>query len=96
MALFVISWTDRTPDGSAIRAATREAHLAFLGSHPGVVKVGGPFLDETGAMTGSMLVVDLEDMAAAQAFHEADPYKAAGLFETASIRPWKATVGGLA
>ena len=94
MALFVNSWLDRE-DGLPIRLATREAHLKYVADHPGVVKLAGPFLDGD-QMAGSMLIVEAEDLAAAQAFHDADPYKAAGLFETSSVRPWRVTVGGLA
>ncbi|MBX3481280.1 MAG: YciI family protein [Caulobacter sp.] len=95
MALFVISWRDRE-GGLPIRLATREAHLAYVAARPGVVRLGGPYLSEAGEMAGSMLVIEAEDLAAAQAFHDADPYKAAGLFETSSVTPWRVTVGGLA
>ena len=95
MALFIISWLDK-PGALDIRLATREAHLAYVADHPGVVRLGGPYLSEDGAMAGSMLIVEAEDLATAQAFHDADPYKAAGLFETSTVRPWRVTVGGLA
>ncbi len=95
MTLFIISWLDK-PGALDIRLATREAHLAYVADHPGVVRLGGPYLSEDGAMAGSMLIVEAEDLAAAHAFHDADPYKAAGLFETSTVRPWRVTVGGLA
>lgn len=94
MALFVISWLDRE-DGLPIRLATREAHLQYIGEHREMVKLAGPFLDGD-QMAGSMLIVEADDQAAAQAFHDADPYKAAGLFETSRVMPWRLTVGGLA
>jgi hypothetical protein len=40
-------------------------------------------------MTGSVLMLDLADRAAADAFAEGDPYARAGLFESVVIRPWK-------
>jgi uncharacterized protein YciI len=46
-------------------------------------------------MAGSMLIVELPDMAAAEAFAEADPYARAGLFERVEIRAWRPTVGAL-
>jgi uncharacterized protein YciI len=95
MSLFVISWLDRE-DGLAVRLATREAHLAYVAAHPGVVRLGGPFLSEEGDMAGSMLVIEAESLEAAQAFHDADPYRAAGLFETSTVRPWRVTIGGFA
>jgi len=94
MALFVISWLDRE-GGLPIRLATREAHLKYVADRPGMVKLGGPFLNGD-EMAGSMLIVEAEDLAAAQAFHDADPYKLAGLFESSTVRPWRVTVGGLA
>ncbi len=94
MALFVISWLDRE-GGLPIRLATREAHLAYVADHPGVVKLGGPYLNGDD-MAGSMIIIEAEDLAAAQAFHDNDPYKAAGLFETSTVRPWRITIGGLA
>lgn len=95
MALFIISWTDKS-GGLPLRMATREAHLAYVAANPGVVKLGGPYLSAAGEMEGSMLIVEAEDLAAAQAFHDGDPYKTAGLFEASTVRPWRVTVGGLA
>ncbi len=94
MPLFVIQWADK-PDHLPVRMANREAHLAYA-AEQGCVRLGGPFLDEGGQMAGSMLVIEVEDMAAAKAFHAADPYKLAGLFETSEIKPWRATVGAIA
>jgi uncharacterized protein len=76
--------------------ATREAHFAYAGNQPaGFVRLGGPFLDEKGDMAGSLIVIEAADMAAAEAFSLADPYRKAGLFERVEIRPWKATFGEL-
>jgi uncharacterized protein YciI len=94
LALFIISWMDK-PGGLPVRMATREAHLAYVAANPGVVRLGGPFLDG-GDMAGSMLIVEAENLEAAQAFHDGDPYKAAGLFETSTVKPWRVTVGALA
>lgn len=92
MPLFVIAWTDR-PGHLETRLKNREAHLAHVAAHQPMVRLGGPFLDEEGAMTGSMLICEAEDIEAVRAFHEADPYKAAGLIGAVEIRPWRVTVG---
>jgi len=42
-----------------------------------------------------MLIVEAEDLAAAQAFADADPYAAAGLFEQVEVRAWRPTIGAL-
>ena len=95
MALFVLTCIDK-PNALDLRMATREAHFAYAGGMPaGFVRLGGPFLDEKGDMAGSLIIIEVADLAAAQAWHEADPYKLAGLFERVEIRPWRATFGEL-
>ncbi len=92
MALFAVICIDK-PDSLALRMANREAHFAYIGEHPEVLKMGGPFLDDAGAMAGSLMIIETADMAAAQAFCAADPYRKAGLFQSVDIRPWKHTAG---
>jgi hypothetical protein len=94
MALFIIQWKDKA-GGLDLRLATREAHLAYVNGKPGVVRLGGPFLDGAGNMAGSMMIVEAADLAAAHAFHDADPYKLAGLFESSKVEPWRVTLGAL-
>ena len=94
MPLFVISWMDK-PDSLELRMATRDAHFAHIARHVDKVRVGGPFLDDEGRMTGSMIVFEAESLDEARAFHASDPYNQAGLFETSEIRPWRATVGAV-
>jgi uncharacterized protein len=95
MAFFVLTCIDK-PNALALRMATREAHFAYAGGMPaGFIRLGGPFLDEKGDMAGSLIIIEAADMAAAEAFSLADPYRKAGLFERVEIRPWKATFGEL-
>ncbi|HEY1750369.1 MAG TPA: YciI family protein [Caulobacteraceae bacterium] len=95
MGLFVLVCIDK-PDALALRLATREAHFAYANSLPaGFIRLGGPFLDQRGDMAGSLIVIDAEDLTAAEAFSHNDPYRKAGLFERVEIRPWKATFGEL-
>jgi uncharacterized protein YciI len=95
MPLFVAVCIDK-PDSLELRMATREAHFAYIRSHPGVLKLGGPFLDEKGDMAGSLIIFEAEDLAAAQAFNREDPYTKAGLFERVEIRPFRVTAGAIA
>ncbi|MFE3836737.1 YciI family protein [Pseudogemmobacter sonorensis] len=74
------------------RKANRDAHLAYL-SDTGVVEMAGPFLDDQGGMTGSLLVLDVPDLAAARAWAAGDPYAGAGLFQSVEIREWKKVIG---
>lgn len=88
---FAIICRDK-PGALEIRKATREAHLAYL-QETGAVVMAGPFLNESDEMTGSLLIIEAEDLSAARAWAEGDPYYKAGLFETVTIDSWKKTVG---
>ncbi len=88
--LFALITRDR-PGALDIRMANREAHLAYIES-TGVVAMAGPFIGAEG-MDGSMIVLDVEDMAAAEAWAADDPYAKADLFEEITIRQWKKVVG---
>ena len=92
MPLFVMFCVDK-PGALDLRMATREAHLAYMRDKAGMVKVGGPMLDDAGGMAGSLLIVEAADKAAAVALNASDPYTLAGLWERVDIKPFKATVG---
>lgn len=74
------------------RLDNRDAHLAYI-KETGVVEMAGPLLDETEQMCGSMIVLEVEDLAAAQAWADADPYAAAGLFDSVTLQAWKKVIG---
>ncbi|RAP42271.1 hypothetical protein BYZ73_05785 [Rhodovulum viride] len=74
------------------RKANRDAHLAYV-AETGVVAQAGPFLDEAGEMCGSLVILDVGDKAAAEAWAANDPYAGAGLFESVSVQAWKKVVG---
>ena len=80
------------PGALQIRKDTREAHLEYI-SDTGVVLMAGPFLGEGGEMDGSLVILDVADMAAARDWAENDPYARAGLFESVEIRAWKRLIG---
>ena len=74
------------------RLDNREARLAYI-AETGVVEMAGPFLDDDGQMCGSLIVLDVEDMAAAQAWADNDPYAKAGLFAEVKLQAWKKVIG---
>ncbi|NIZ09581.1 YciI family protein [Pseudooceanicola sp. HF7] len=80
------------PGALETRKQNREAHLAYV-AETGVVTLGGPFLDDEGAMCGSLMVLDLPDRAAVEAWAEGDPYAKAGLFASVEISDWKKVIG---
>jgi hypothetical protein len=80
------------PGHEPLRQATREAHLAYI-RQTGVVEMAGPFLSPEGGMTGSLVVLEVPDLAAARAWAADDPYAKAGLFASVDIRAWKKVIG---
>ena len=55
--------------------------------------MAGPFLDTDGQMCGSLIVLDVDDMAAAQTWADNDPYNKAGLFASMELTAWKKVIG---
>jgi len=80
------------PDALELRKANREAHVAYLKSSDAVVQAG-PFLSNTGDMCGSLIILDVPHMEAAQAFAAGDPYGKAGLFDRVELRQWNKVLG---
>ena len=73
------------------RLDNRTAHLAHIEAS-GVVEMAGPFLSD-GQMTGSLVILNVETLAEAQAWADADPYAKAGLFESVTLSEWKKVIG---
>lgn len=74
------------------RLENRAAHVEYLKS-TGVVAMAGPLLDDAGEMCGSLIILDVADMAAAEAFADGDPYGKAGLFESVTLDAWNKVIG---
>jgi uncharacterized protein YciI len=82
--LYVLYMEDR-PRSAEIRAAEREAHLAYLDRHKDILVLGGALLADDGTTRiGSMLVLNVPGREAAEAFSMNEPFRRAGLF--ASVR----------
>jgi uncharacterized protein YciI len=86
--LFVLVCTDK-PRCLELRLAVRPAHITYLETYKDKLVQAGPLLDPDGRPCGSLLMIDVEDHAAAAGFAEADPYVKAGLFESVVIRPYR-------
>ena len=80
------------PDHLEVRKANREAHLAHI-KDSGIVVMAGPLLDDDGQMCGSLIVMDVPDMATAQAWVDGDPYGKAGLFASSKLIQWNKVIG---
>ena len=75
-----------------VRKTNREAHLAYI-QDTGVVEMAGPLLNEAGEMAGSLIILDVDDLAAAQAWADNDPYAKAGLFADVTLSAWNKVIG---
>ena len=74
------------PDSPEIRAATRDAHFKYLDEHEDILILGGAMLAEDGkTRTGSVLVINVENLSAAETFSENEPFRRAGLFKRVEI-----------
>ncbi len=83
------------PDHTDVRAANREAHLAWAGANRETMVMGGPFLtDDGGTMIGSLALFEAKTIEPARAFVAGDPYGKAGLFQSIEVHPWYQAVPG--
>lgn len=88
----LIALIARDKDGALqTRLDNRTAHLGYI-EETGVVAQAGPLL-EGDQMIGSLIILDVADMAAAQAWADNDPYAKAGLFQSVDLITWKRVVG---
>jgi uncharacterized protein YciI len=90
MPLFAVICRDK-PGALQVRLDTRDAHLAHI-RDSGIVAMAGPLMED-GQMCGSLVVLDTDDLDAAQAWAAADPYKAAGLFASVDVIAWNKVIG---
>ena len=86
--LFALLCTDK-PNSVDLRMSVRPDHLKYLESLGSALKAAGPFTTDEGAQTGSLVIIEAADRAAAQQMAESDPYARAGLFASVEIKPWK-------
>jgi uncharacterized protein YciI len=80
------------PNALPIRQENRPAHLDYLKSTD-LVAQAGPLLDADGGMIGSLIILDVPDMKAAQNWADNDPYAKAGLFASVSLIHWNRVIG---
>ncbi len=75
-----------------LRLANRDAHVAYLKASD-CVHMAGPFLDAEGKMIGSMIILDVADMSAAEDWATNDPYAKAELFQSVTLTQWNRVIG---
>ena len=88
---------DDAPGSLAARFTARPAHLARLEQlrNEGRLVLAGPCpaIDSPdpgpAGFSGSLIVAEFESLAAAQAWADADPYRAAGVYAKVTVRPFR-------
>lgn len=94
--LYAIIASD-APESLDKRLATRPAHLARLEQlkNEGRLVLAGPHpaIDSNdpglAGFSGSLIVAEFESLAAAQSWADADPYRAAGVYASVLVKPFK-------
>ena len=89
--LFALICTDK-PNSLELRMSVRPDHLKYLESLGPALKAAGPFTTDEGSPTGSLVIIEAADRAAAKQMAENDPYARAGLFASVEIKAWKWTL----
>lgn len=85
------------PDSLNQRLAARPAHVERLNTlqQAGRLLLAGPFPAIDGndpgpaGFTGSLIVAEFDDLSTAQAWADTDPYVAAGVYASVSVKPFK-------
>lgn len=86
--LFALICTDK-PNSLELRQQSRPEHLTFLEGLGSSLKAAGPFTDDEGKPTGSLVIIEAANRVAIAEIAARDPYAVAGLFASVEIKPWK-------
>ena len=86
--LYVFHMIDRA-GAAELRQRIRPEHKAYLGAVADRIAFAGPLLDDAGAMSGSLLVIDFADRAAALAWLAAEPFTRAGVYGTSEVTAFR-------
>lgn len=91
MPLFIIEGFD-VANSSALRATTRQAHLARLSElvHQNRLLLAGPTPIAHGEpqMSGSVIIAQFDSLKDAQAWVNEEPYLISGIYASISVRPF--------
>ena len=89
--LFALVAYDR-PNSVARRMEIRPDHLKYLDSLGDSLVLAGPFLNDAGEGTGSIVVIEAASLDEARGIFGRDPFATQGLFDSITIKPWKLTI----
>ncbi len=77
------------PGMATRRVEIRPEHKAYLAAVADKIAFAGPLLDDAGAMSGSLLVIDFADRAAALAWLAAEPFTRAGVYGSSEVTAFR-------
>jgi uncharacterized protein YciI len=78
------------PTGAEIRSSNEDAHEAYLDAcRDSIVCRGSTLSDDGEAVIGSLLLLDIQDMAAARVIIEDEPLFKAGCYEHVEFHRWR-------
>ena len=81
------------PDAEPISQSVQQQTTDFL-SQPYIdIAYVGPLLDAAGKRAGMMMIFEVADLAAAEAFVKTSPYLDAGLYEDHRLYEYRSEVG---
>ncbi len=100
MSLYYVFIGEDVPDSLDRRMAARPAHLARLNQlrDEGRLLLAGPFpaIDSPdpgpAGFSGSLIVAAFDSLEAARSWADADPYVAAGVYGSVTVKPFKRTL----
>jgi uncharacterized protein YciI len=75
-------------NGLEHRLAVRPSHLKHLETLGDKLVFAGPFLDAGEKASGSLMVIEAADQAAAEAMVAEDPFVRQGVFKSYQVRRW--------
>ena len=95
--MYYLIYSEDVENSLPLRKQARPDHIARLNAlkDEGRLLVAGPCpaidTEDPGeaGFTGSMVVAEFEDLATAQAWADADPYVAAGVYKSSVVKPYK-------
>ena len=78
------------PGDMDIRNANRETHESYFEEHANSVMCRGPMLSDDGSFgVGSVVLLDLPDMATARALMDDEPFYKAGCYQDITFHRWR-------
>ena len=84
--MLYIIYQEDGPDGAAARKRARDSHFDYLDKHKDILVLGGAMLaDNSDERIGSVLIINVPDRAAAEAFSANEPLRNAGAFKSVKI-----------